>query len=136
MGQVQVPVTLTNYREALLGRLGQLPASQVHRLEVEALIDTGAIRSVLPPQVAEHLGLLRLSRTVAQYADGRTEEVDLSEVFTVAVLGRQTETTAMILGTQVLLGVTVLEELDLLVDCTGRRLIPNPAHPQQPVFRV
>jgi hypothetical protein len=42
----------------------------------------------------------------------------------------------MILGTQVLLGVTVLEELDLLVDCTGRRLIPNPAHPQQPVFRV
>jgi hypothetical protein len=45
-------------------------------------------------------------------------------------------TSAMVLGQQVLLGVTVLEELDLLVDCKGQRLIPNPAHPQQPAFRV
>jgi hypothetical protein len=33
-------------------------------------------------------------------------------------------------------GVTILEKLDLLVDCTHQRLIPNPAHPDQPVFRV
>jgi len=35
-----------------------------------------------------------------------------------------------------LLGAIVLEELDLWVDCKGQRLIPNPAHPDQPVFRV
>ena|SRR5688572_20280857 len=34
------------------------------------------------------------------------------------------------------MGATILEELDLLVDCPGQRLLPNPAHPDQPVFRA
>ena len=57
MGQVYVQVVLTNYREEVLARLGQLPAERVHRYETEALIDTGAFQSVLPPAVAERLGL-------------------------------------------------------------------------------
>jgi hypothetical protein len=36
----------------------------------------------------------------------------------------------------VLIGQTVLEKLDLLADCAGRRLIPNPKHPDQPVSMV
>src|SRR5262245_3151288 len=48
VGQVQVQVTLTNYREAVLARLGQFDANQVHRYETEALIDTGAVQSVIP----------------------------------------------------------------------------------------
>src|SRR5207249_1009878 len=79
MGQVQVQVILTNYREAVLARLGQLDASQVHRYETEALIDTGAVRSVLPPAVADRLGLLRLDRTEAKYANSGVEEVDVTE---------------------------------------------------------
>jgi hypothetical protein len=45
-------------------------------------------------------------------------------------------TSAMIIGQEILLGAIVFEELDLWVDCKGQRLIPNPAHPDQPVFRV
>jgi hypothetical protein len=30
----------------------------------------------------------------------------------------------------------VLEKLDLFVDCRGRRLVPNPAHPDEAVTRV
>jgi len=136
LGQVHVTVQLTNYREALLARLGHLPPSEVHRMEVEALIDTGAMRSALPPAVADELGLLRLGRTVARYADGRLEEVDTTEGFYVAVLGRQALEDAMVLGDRVLLGVTVLEKMDLLVDCPQQRLLPNPANPHQPVFRI
>ena len=33
MGQVHVRVLLTNYREAVLARLGQLDESQVHHYE-------------------------------------------------------------------------------------------------------
>ena len=136
MGQVHVHVTLTNYREALMARLGQLDASRVHRYETEALIDTGAIRSVLPPAVADRLGLLRLDRTEAKYANSGVEEVDVTEVFIVEILGRRTTTTAMVLGEHVLLGVTVLEELDFAVDTARQRLIPNQGTWDQPVFRV
>ena len=88
MGQVHVQVVLSNYRETVMARLGHLPVSDVHRIEIEALVDTGAMRSVLPPAVADELGLLRLGRTVARYADGRLEEVDTTEGFYIALLGR------------------------------------------------
>jgi clan AA aspartic protease len=136
MGQVHIRVILTNYREAILARLGQLDASQVHRYETEALIDTDAVRSAIPAAIADRLGLLRLRRTDARYADGRVEEVDMAEVFTVEMLGREMETSAMVLGEQILLGVTVLEELDLMVDCNRNRLVPYQGTWDQPVFRV
>ena len=136
MGQVHVQVILTNYREAVLARLGQLDASQVHRYETEARIDTGATRSVLPPAVAERLGLIRLDHIEAQYANGTFEEVDLSEVFTIEMLGRRVNEDAMIMGAHILLGVTVLEKLDLIVDCNRNRLVPYQGTWDQPVFRV
>jgi hypothetical protein len=43
---------------------------------------------------------------------------------------------ALILGDEVLIGQTVLEKLDLLADCPNQRLVPNPAHPDQPVLKV
>jgi clan AA aspartic protease len=136
MGQVHVQVILTNHREEVMARLGQLDASRVHRYETEALIDTGAVRSTIPAAVAERLGLFRLRKTDAKYADGRVEEVDMTEAVTVEILGRETEMNPMILGEQILLGVLVLEGLDLMVDCTRNRLVPYQGTWDQPVFRV
>ena len=136
MGQVHVHVVLTNHREAVMARLGQLDASRVHRYETEALIDTGAVRSTIPAAVAERLGLFRLRKTDAKYADGRVEEVDMTEAVTVEILGRETEMNPMILGEQILLGVMVLEGLDLMVDCNRNRLVPYQGTWDQPVFRV
>jgi len=136
MGQVKIDLTIRNARDVVMARLGHLPPEQIHTYTTQALIDTGATRSVLPPFVAEQLGLIRLSRTAARYANGLLEEVDVTEPFLVAILGRETSDDAMVLGEDVLLGVTILEKLDLLVDCARQRLIPNPAHPDQPVFRV
>ena len=49
MGQVTVRVTLTNARELVMARLGHLAPEAVHACEVEALADTGTLRSVVPP---------------------------------------------------------------------------------------
>ena len=136
MGQIRIEITLRNARDVVMARLGHLPPEQVHTYTTQGLIDTGATRSVLPPFVAERLGLIRLSRTEARYANGLLEEVEVTEPFLVGILGRETSDDAMVLGEDVLLGVTILEKLDLLIDCTRQRLMPNPAHPDQPVFRV
>ena len=136
MGQVHMRIVLTNHREAVMARLGQLDASRVHHYETEALIDTGAVRSTLPAAVADRLGLFRIRRTDAKYADGRVEEVDMTEAVTVEILGRETEMNPMVLGEQILLGVMVLEGLDLMVDCNRNRLVPYQGTWDQPVFRV
>jgi hypothetical protein len=74
---------------------------------------------------------------MAQYADGRMEEVDLTEGFVVEIMGRRTtEEALVVLGDEILIGQTVLEKLDLLPDCQRHRLVPNPAHPDQPVSKV
>ena len=136
MGQVHVRVVLTNHREAVMAQFGQLDANRVHHYETEALIDTGATRSVIPAAVADRLGLFQIRRTDAQYADSRVEEVDVTEAVMVEIFGRETAILPMVLGEHVLLGITVLEELDLMVDCKRNQLVPYQGTPDQPVFRV
>jgi clan AA aspartic protease len=136
MGQAHVRVVLTNHREAVMAQFGQLDATRVPHYETEALIDTGATRSVIPAAVADRLGLFRIRRTDAQYADSRVEEVDVTEAVMVEILGRETAILPMVLGEHVLLGVTVLEELDLMVDCKRNQLVPYQGTPDRPVFRV
>ena len=136
MGQVHIQVVLTNHREEVMARLGQLAPEQVHRYETEALMDTGAVRSTIPAAIADRLGLFRLGHTDAKYADGRVEEVDMTEAISMEILGRKAVTTAMVLGEQSLLGVMVLEDLDLMVDCNRNRLVPYQGTWDQPVFRV
>jgi hypothetical protein len=60
----------------------------------------------------------------------------VTEPLIVELEGRDTLDEALVLGDEVLIGQTVLEKLDLHVDCQQRRLIPNPAHPDQPVTKV
>ena len=79
---------------------------------------------------------MRLRRTEVKYANGHVEEVDMTEVFTVTMLGRETEISAMVLGEHILLGVVLLEYLDLMVDCNRNRLVPFQGTWDQPVFRV
>lgn len=136
MGEVRVRVKLTNAVDEALVRRGQLGADQVRVYQAEALIDTGAVRCALPSFVVERLGLARVARYVAQYADGRLEEVDLTEGFVLEIMGRRTTEEALVLGDEVLIGQTALEKLDLVVDGQRQCLIPNPAHPDQPVSKV
>ena len=73
---------------------------------------------------------------MAEYADGRKESVDVTGPVIFNINGRDTMEEALVLGDEVLIGQTVLEKLDLQVDCTGQKLVPNPAHPDQPVTKV
>jgi len=136
MGEVRVAVKLTNAVDEALVRRGMMTPEQVRTYEADALVDTGAVRMVVPPEVATRLGLGVRGQRVAEYADGRTEAVSVTEPLVVEIDGRDTLEEALILGDQVLIGQTVLEKLDLFVDSRRRRLVPNPAHPDQPIRKV
>lgn len=136
MGAVRTEVNLTNAIDEGLVRRGQLAPEQVRRYKADALVDTGAVRMVVPPHVVEALGLEITGQRVAEYADGRKDVVGMTEPIDIVIQGRSTFDEALVLGDEVIIGQTVLEKLDLWVDCTNQRLIPNPAHPDQPVSKV
>lgn len=117
-------------------RRGLLTADKIRSYEADAMVDTGAVRSVLPMHVVQLLGLVTVRKTRAIYANDRTEEVDITEVVGIDINGRRTTEETLVLGSEVLIGQTVLESLDLQVDRTNRYVIPNPAHPDQPITKV
>lgn len=136
MGEIRVKVLLTNSHDDTKFRAGELPKNEIRTYEADAMVDTGAVRSVIPSHVLQRLGVSIRGTRVAEYADGRKETVGMSDGIIFDLLGRDTIEEALILGDEVLIGQTVLEKLDLLADCANRRLLPNPAHPDQPVSKV
>ncbi len=136
MGEVRTRIKLTNVVDAALARQGKISPEDVHTYECDAVVDTGAVRSVLPPHVVDRLQIGVIGQRVAQYADGRKETVSVTDAVRVEVMGRDTVEECLVLGDEVLIGQTVLEKTDLLVDCANTRLVPNPEHPDQPVSKI
>ena len=136
MGEIRVKVTITNTSDDVLARRGKLDRDKVRKYIADAMVDTGAVRTFIPPHVLDRLGVITRGNRVAEYADGRKESVGVTEPLIFDIMGRDTAEEALVLGDEVLIGQTVLEKLDLWADCAGRRLVPNPAHPDQPVSKV
>ncbi|OCQ92208.1 clan AA aspartic protease [Oscillatoriales cyanobacterium USR001] len=136
MGAVRVKVKLTNAIDEELVRRGLLNPNLLRVYESEALIDTGAVRTAIPAEVVEILGLRIRSQEIAKYADCRQEVVGLTGPVIIEIEGRETTEAALVLGDIVLIGQTALETLDFLVDCKNQCLVPNPANPERAVFRM
>jgi len=136
MGTVRIKVKITNAIDEGMARRGQLEAIKVRNCEVQALVDTGAVICVLPSFLVDTLGLARPYHQVARYADGRDEEVDITEPVLLEILGRRAYEECAVIGEEMLIGQTALEKMDLFVDCREGTLVPNPAHPYQSVIMI
>ncbi len=79
MGEARVQTLLTNQEDALLFRRKKISASEARQYTAQALVDTGAVRSVVPVDVVNKLGIETWGETTAEYADGRKEVVSITE---------------------------------------------------------
>ena len=136
MGEVRTKVLITNVADAHAAKAGRITADQIRFVEADGLVDTDALRSCIPAPLAERLGLDPYEQSIVEYADGRKEAVGLVDGLRFEIMHRRSSDEALVLGDEVLIGQTLLEKMDLLVDCKGRRLIPNPAHPDVAVSKV
>jgi clan AA aspartic protease len=134
MGEVIVKVKLTNVGDVYNARRGTLAPEEVRSIEVEAIVDSGAVCTTLPKSLAKKLGLKIARKQYARYANGKRELVGVSEPVRVELEGRSASDDALVLGQEVLIGQTVLEKTDLLVDCKRRRLVPG--HPGGVVLNI
>ena len=136
MGEVRTHVTIRNAGDEAMRRRGLLPEDQVRRVTVEAIVDTGAVRSCIPVDLMEQLGLETLRHINAQMAIGQVDSVPLTEAAYIDNLGRIATESFLVLGGEVLLGQTAIESTDLLVDCNRQRVITNPDHPNSAIIRI
>lgn len=127
MGRVTVELEVSNYDDLALVRRGLLPVDEVRRQTVQAVVDSGAAKLVLPQTVVRQLGLPLAPKIKVKYADDRVAERHEAEGVFVKLLGRHGTFTAIVEPKRAtaLVGVIVLEDLDLLVDCQRERVIPR-----------
>ncbi len=120
-------VELANNDDMVRARAGDIPAERVRRLQLRGVVDSGAPRLVLPEAIVRQLGLTTTGQADVRYADGRVAQRamvggvnltwgDRSSVFN-AIVEPERESA--------LIGAIVLEDLDLVVDCTNQRLAPR-----------
>ncbi len=136
MGEVRVNITIRNAIDAGMARRGLLPREQIRSVDVEAVVDTGAVRSCIPVDLKQKLGLETERRINAQMANGLTESVEVTEPAYIDIMDRLATESFLVLGSEVLLGQTALESTDLLVDCNQQKVITNPDHPNSAVIRI
>ncbi len=136
MGEVRVKVKLTNAADQAMARRGKMKFEEVRSYEADAMVDTGAVQTVLPADVVKILGLDTPEQRGVRYANELTEVVPVTEAIIVEINNRRTNDEGLVLGGEVLIGQPVLEKLDLHVDCANQRVIPNPAHPDQAITKV
>lgn len=136
MGEVRIPIRIINATDEVLVRRGNAPQSSIRSLDANAVVDIGAVRSCIPIDLVQKLGLTIDSKLNARMANGAEEVVQVTEPAIMEILGRRAAEAFLVLGDEILIGQTALESTDLLVDCVGQRVIPNPDHPNSLVIRV
>ena len=134
MGEVKTKVKLFNSADANAAAEGRLSPEQVRVFEAEALVDTGAVRSCVPAPMLELLGIKPYDQVTVELADGRKTDVGIADGVRFEIMQRRSSDDALILGDEILIGQTLLEKMDLLVDCARQRLVP--AHPEGPISKL
>jgi clan AA aspartic protease len=113
VGYVRVRATVAN------------PSDHSLKVELEFIVDTGAIYTVIPNSVAERLRLKETGRRKFKIANGDVVEYPVSEAY-IVVNGEGVTSVVAIVDekTPLLLGVTTLELLGLRVDPMTGKLTP------------
>jgi hypothetical protein len=133
MSTFREEITLENPRDAGNVRHGLIKESEVRKVTVKALVDTGAWTLVINEETRAKLGLRILYTDTSEVANGVVVTGLVTEPVNIYWKDRYTGCNAFVLAdeTEVLFGALPLEGMDVLVDPKHERLIG--AHGDKPM---
>ncbi len=93
-------------------------------------MDTGAVKLYLQQSLIQHLGLRPISEVRSRAMSDQTVTRRVFSPVDLDIQGRSGRFDVIEIPDTLpnLVGQIPLEDLDLVVDCQGRKLIPNPEH--------
>ena len=115
-------------------RVSNFSHPDLEEITVNALVDTGALDSVIPEHLAIQLRLSDLKPREVHLADGSRKLVRYAGPVKVEMMGRDCVTAAVVMGDQVLLGAIPMQAMDMIVHPRTEQLVPNPESPNVPSF--
>ncbi len=131
MGLTYADIELINGDDLAFARRNVIGEEEIRRLNVEMLVDTGALMLCINESIQEQLQFPVVEKRKAETADDRIIECDVVSNVEVRFKNRQTTCRAMVLpgSSEPLLGAIPLEDMDVLIHPQRQELIVNPEHP-------
>ena len=121
MGMINVSIELSNPRK-----------TELSPLNVEALVDTGAMTIRIPEHIAVQLELEEIEKREVTTADERSHIVPYVGPIQIRFQKRTCFTGALVIGESVLLGAVPMEDMDLVVEPSRQCVTVNPKSPNIP----
>ncbi len=131
MGLIYAKIQLINSGDVYLAHKGYLKEEDIKKLEVEALVDSGAYMLAINEGIKIQLDLPKIDEQVAELADGSQQKLEIVGPVEVHFENRSTSCRAVVLpgDAEVLLGSIPMEDLDVLIHPKQQKLIVNPENP-------
>jgi clan AA aspartic protease len=131
MGLTYADITLANAVDVDLAQTGRIEKDAVRKMEVSALVDSGAYLLTIGDSIKAQLGLNVKEMREIELADGSRSECEIVAPVDLYFKNRRTTCQALVLpgATEVLLGAVPLEDLDVLIDPKTQQLIVHPLRP-------
>ena len=131
MGLTYADITLWNLFEVDLARTGRMEKDDVRKIEVSALVDSGAYMLTVDESIKTQLGLCVRDTREVELANGSHQECEIIGPIELRFKNRRTVCDALVLpgANVVLLGAIPLEGLDVLIDPISQQLIVHPKRP-------
>lgn len=138
MGKIVAEIELENASDRYLAQTGVRAASEVRRETIRAIADRGVTMLMLPKDVVERLGVPETDQVGTVSADGRRGKAAVAGPLTIRIGDRETGTECIVLpeGAEAVVGLVVLNVLDLHPDPVSWTLGPRPESPDRPLLRV
>lgn len=131
MGLVYAELDILNGGDVYLNRKGLLDENEIKRVDVTALVDSGAFMLSINENIKTQLDLPVIEKQFVTLADESTIEVEIVGPVEVRFENRRTTVDALVLpgDAEVLLGAIPMEDMDVLIDPRQQKLVVNPKHP-------
>jgi predicted aspartyl protease len=129
MGRETIQIKLQNWDDLALLATGKRKRAP-RTVDVEALVDTGAVKLYLQRSLIGKLGLRPIGKVTSRTMSNRRETRRVFSPVDLEIQGRSGQFSVIEIPDDLpnLVGQIPLEDLDLVVDCQGRKLVPNPEH--------
>ena len=133
MGLVYADITLLNSYDVTAAKKGAIAKEDIKKIEVKAMIDSGAITLTINDAIARQLDLEVEDSINVELADGTHSKRDLVGPVTIRFKNRMISCSALVLpgANEVLLGAIPMEAMDVIIDPLAQQLV---VHPDRPYF--
>ncbi len=131
MGLVYADIELISGDDLALHRRGFIAESEIKRMKVTALVDSGAYMLIINDRIKQQMDLPVLDKQTVRLADDSEMRVEVVGPIEIRFENRRASVDAMVMpgNAEPLLGVIPMEDMDVVIDPKQQRLIVNPESP-------